>query len=279
MMRSAPWIVAVLLVFACTARASAQALLPPAPLATPSALPSHSAPRAPAQQEDSEADEVPFGDPAPGLAGRLAVTGALELLWYLDSAHEAFAREQGVTAGGLSASLTLLELAPHLLLDVGLGWRNELSEGPLLQSLTASYESNTEYVDGALRFELTPWLVPRARVSVGAQYLSASLAPNDGSTPLEGAAFSLVTTVGAGIELLGRVGDGLTSRDDATAAVALSLVVEGGIVLGTNTELTVKPREPRNAEAAADRIPVVGTKLGSLGGIAPYLRISGVLRF
>ena len=111
------------------------------------------------------------------------------------------------------------------------------------------------------------------------QYLAASLNPVDGTTPLEGGAWSLATSAGVGVELLGRLGDGLTSRGRGAASVALSLVVEGGVVLGTSAPLTVVPREPSVPTAAADRIAVVGTKLGTLGGIAPYLRIAGVVRF
>ncbi len=73
--------------------------------------------------------------------------------------------------------------------------------------------------------------------------------------------------------------NGLTSRRGEKASVALSVVVEGGIVLGTRSGLTVTPREPSDDEAAADRIPVAGTHIGSLGGIAPYLRVAGSVRF
>lgn len=233
------------------------------------------------EPEDGDADdeETSFGDATLGPAGRIGVGAALDLCWYLDRAHEAFTPAQGSTGGGLFASLTILEVAPRWLLDVGVGWRIESSRATLLQSVKASYESNTGYVDAALRFEVTPWFVPRARVSVGVEYLAASLAPNDGTTPLEGGGFSLTSSAGAGVELLARVGDGVTSRRGETAAVALSLIVEGGLVLGTNTALTVKPREPSDAAAAADLLPVVGTKLGSLGGVAPYLRIAGAIRF
>ncbi len=266
-------------VLCCLSFASLAAAEPPP---QPSASPQPAAqPEGTATVEGPESDleEAPFGNDAPGLAGRLAVAGNLELLWYLDTAHQAFARSPGLTAGGLSASLTLLEFAPRWLLDVGVGWRIETSEALTLQAFTAAYEANTEYADAALRFELLPWFVPRARVSVGVQYLAASLNPVDGTTPLEGDAFSLVTSAGVGVELLGRLGDGLTSRGGEPASVALSLVVEGGIVLGTSAPLSVAPREPSDPTVAADRIAVVGTKLGTLGGIAPYLRIAGVIRF
>ena len=244
----------------------------PFPVASPTA----------ARESFDESEGVEgYADPEPpiGLAGRIALTATLDVSWFLDTAHDAFSTESSVPAGGLAASLTLFELSPGWLLDLGLGWRFEASEASVLQTVTAAYEANTTYVDAALRFELTPWFVPRARVSAGLQYLSASLTPNDGTAPLDGDAFSFVTSVGVGVELLGRLSEGLTSRESRTAALTFSLVVEGGLMLGSSSSLTVAPRELDDEEAAADLIPVVGTNIGTLGGIAPYLRIAGVIRF
>lgn len=257
--------------------AAPQNAAPQGPL-PPQTAPTFVAAREPFDESDGEDGYEELDEPI-GLAGRLAVNATLDVLWYLDTASDAFARSRGATSGGLSVALTTIDLSRQLLLDFGVGWRTESSETVVLQTLTASYESHATYVDAALRFELTPWLVPRARVSAGLQYLSATLRNNSGSSPLDGGAFAFVSSVGAGVELLGRLGAGLTSRESRTAALTVALIVESGLVLGTDSSLTVTPREPADDELAADRLPVVGTNIGSLGGVGPYLRISGALRF
>jgi len=251
---------------------------PPQGWVAPQAAPTVASERAPFGESDGEEGYEDVSEPI-GLAGRLAINATLDVLWYLDTANDAFARSRGLTSGGFSVALTTIDLSRQLLLDFGLGWRTESSQTVVLQAFNALYESHATYVDATLRFELTPWFVPRARVSAGLQYLSATLSNNVGSSPLDGGAFAFVSSVGAGVELLGRLGAGLTSRESRTAALTLALIVEGGLVVGTNTSLTVTPREPVDDEVAADRLPVVGTNIGSLGGVAPYLRISGALRF
>jgi len=251
---------------------------PPQGWVAPQAAPTVAPERAPFDESDGEEGYEDVSEPI-GLAGRLAINATLDVLWYLDTANDAFARSRGLTSGGFSVALTTIDFSRQLLLDFGLGWRTESSQTVVLQAFNALYESHATYVDATLRFELTPWFVPRARVSAGLQYLSATLSNNSGSSPLDGGAFAFVSSVGAGVELLGRLGAGLTSRESQTAALTLALIVEGGLVVGTNSSLTLAPREPVDDEVAADRLPVVGTNIGSLGGVAPYLRISGALRF
>ncbi len=126
----------------------------------------------------------------------------------------------------------------------------------------------------SLRWELTNWFVPRARVGIGL----ADIETFAGVANASGISFQMQVGVGfelllvTGLRAIGRwPGTEVASRGRArtTSRQAFGLLTEVGYTLAPDTNLTI------TNNAGASRNIAFGTV--NLGG--PFVRISGVIRF
>lgn len=210
-------------------------------------------------------------------AARSPWSASLEIgpAWHVDVSHQVF--RAGTTAppvGGLAFGRDLVHLGPRLTLGAEVGWRTENSTGRIRDAFGTQLVTQQLQLAVALRFELTSWFTPYARVAGGASHLDATLTEENGAS-LTSTAWTPYGSAGAGVLLTsGRWFESLGLR-----TLRVAVAVEGGYQLAMPSALTASTPAPSDERAAADRISTRSVSLGTLDPSAAYLRFAIGFRF
>jgi hypothetical protein len=179
---------------------------------------------------------------------------------------------KGISGGGLSVSYDLVRLTRKAMLSVDLGWAKEKSSASWTNGAAADVESNQLRVGAAVRYGLLGWLHPYAHVAGGAGRSRMDVKTGSGDTLSDKERF-YQCSVGGGVSLRSPT----VALGKGTRRVGLAINVEGGYIVGSTTEFTLKG--PGAVESEKDPIQVVGVSVGDVSRSRPYLRISLGLRF
>ena len=237
---------------------------PPAP--PPPPLVYQPAPRYPASPSR---DAGPAEDrPAPPEPIGVSIYGNVDQIWNTDPTYDLFSDRDVQLRPGLSVSLDLLDLAPRLVLAPELGWSFESASETALFGIglaKAEYDAHAFQVGAGLRYELLPWLEPRARLMLGLSLVEVEVADAIEGGTAEQSATSPFASLGAGVELHTRPGQ-------LGSGFQLGALVEGGYLLGSAVDLDLEATD-------SGRISTEIASLGELARSGPYLRIAAFVRF
>lgn len=230
---------------------------------------------------------------AAGLALALSLTGSVALAqsnparspwsvsieigptWQHDPSMQAFLSGNGVPpASGVSVGRDLVHLGPRFTLGAELGFRTVANEGYVRQSFNTSLNLWQLQAGVSLRWELTRWMTPYARITAGATALDASVRDANDNT-LDASAWTAHAGAGLGVLLT----SGAWFESVGATTLRFTLAVEGGYQRALPAALDASPPAPTDERLAADQIALQSTTLGSVNPSAAYLRVALGARF
>ena len=196
-------------------------------------------------------------------------------VWQHDASMQAFLSGNGVPpSSGLSVGRDVLHLGSHFTLGAEVGFRTVANKGYVRQAFTTSLNAWQLQAGLSLRWELTRWFTPYARLTAGAMALDASVRdPPDHTPPASawtahgGAGLGVLLTSGAWFEGVG------------ATTLRFTLAVEGGYQRALPATLDASPPAPTDERLAADQIALQSTTMGAVNPSAAYLRVAFGARF
>jgi hypothetical protein len=186
-----------------------------------------------------------------------------------------FSENDVATNRGLSLGYAVFIDGPlSIVPELGFG-QDDQSAKNLFGAAIASTELETWrfYGGASARYAVLPFLEPEVRLTTGASVITTRVTPGDGSAALvSDKQVSPFFAFGAGFSVHTKPGSLETSAGSFRSLV-LGLSFEGGYSVAKSVDLTPTP------EHDAVRIRTTDAPLGSLPRSAPYLRVSGIVRF
>jgi hypothetical protein len=124
------------------------------------------------------------------------------------------------------------------------------------------------YAGGSARYAVREWFMPYARATVGSVISLAQVSASQSSV-LNGTAPSLSGSLGVGLLLRGRV----------NSAVGLSVAVEAGGMLLTNSRVVLRENPPDDPMIAQERITTLPVQTGDANLSGAYGRMTFSVSF
>ena len=230
------------------------------------------------QQEDGASGVEPRASEVTGPAKTfgyrfIATVDVANVLWRSGRGNDLFSDKQASWRLGIGIGYDLLELPEHLVLALEAGYLGEPAHGdtlnPIAGSLRGSLSTSTGLLATSLRWAVTPWMAPYARLGLLASRVSMDI-DADSNANVNSASESWSHHKWTEGALLGA---GLMMNLLPQARVNFGLLLEGGLWLQRDVAMELTRDLPSGAIATS------GAQIGTLENTGPYFRLAGVLRF
>ena len=230
------------------------------------------------QQEDSALGVEPRSSETTGPAKTYSYRfiGTVDLanvLWRSGRGNHLFSDKDAAWRLGIGIGYDLLQLPEHLVLSLEAGYLGEPAHGdtlsPIAGTLRGSLSASTVLVGTSLRWAVTPWMAPYARLGLSASRVSMDI-DTDSNADVSSASESWSHHKWTEGALLGA---GLMMNLLPQARVNVGLLLEGGLWLQRDVAMELTRDLPNGAIATS------GARIGTLENTGPYFRVAGVLRF
>jgi hypothetical protein len=203
----------------------------------------------------------------------IATVDVANVLWRSGRGNDLFSENAASWRLGIGIGYDLLQLPEHLILALEAGYLGEPAHGgnlnPIAGSLQGSLSASTVLLGTSLRWSITPWMAPYARLGLLASRMSMDIDTNSGasgsSAPESWSHHKW--TEGA------LMGAGLMMNLLPQARFNFGLLLEGGLWLQRDVAMELTRELPNGALATS------GARVGTLENTGPYFRLAGVLRF
>ena len=203
----------------------------------------------------------------------IATVDVANVLWRSGRGNDLFSEKEASWRLGIGIGYDLLQLPEHLVLALEAGYLGEPAHGdnlnPIAGSLQGSLSASTVLLGTSLRWGVTPWMAPYARLGLLAGRVSMDI-DTDSNANASSASESWSHHKWTEGALLGA---GLMMNLLPQARVNLGLLLEGGLWLQRDVTMDLTRDLPNGAIATS------GARLGTLENTGPYFRLAGVLRF
>lgn len=202
-----------------------------------------------------------------------ATVDVANVLWRSGRGNDLFSEKEASWRLGIGIGYDLLQLPEHLILALEAGYLGEPAHGdnlnPIAGSLQGSLSASTVLLATSLRWSVTPWMAPYARLGLLASRVSMDIdTESNASGSSEPVSWSHHKwTEGA------LLGAGLMMNLLPQARVNFGVLLEGGLWLQRDVAMELTRDLPNGA------IGTSGARIGTLENTGPYFRLAGVLRF
>jgi hypothetical protein len=193
--------------------------------------------------------------------------------WLQDGAARRLAGRNAPSEGGLSLQSDVWQQEGLAAIRLDLGWlTTSTSTDQDFSGLREELKSDVIALGASMRHQLRPWIAPYVRVAGGIGWDRLTLTTATGD--LHDREVFAQGSVGGGLHFRS---PGLRLGQTPTSPRAgLMADVEGGYILGSGSDFSLKPSTTTSASAP---IPISPIAIGHVGRNAPFLRISVGLAF
>ncbi len=179
-----------------------------------------------------------------------------------------YARSLTAASFGLWGSMDLQRPESRWQAAAEIGWRIDSLSATYAAVFSTQMTNHYVYAGGSARYAVREWFMPYARATVGSVISLAQVSASQSSV-LNGTAPSLSGSLGVGLLLRGRV----------NSAVGLSVAVEAGGMLLTNSRVVLRENPPDDPMIAQERITTLPVQTGDANLSGAYGRMTFSVSF